>query len=228
MTEYLATLFQVTGVYRAILPELRWLLEQSEDKAIVDLCSGSGGPLPALVKELESETSWRVKTTLTDLYPQQNDLGSVSYCPQPVDATAIPQGLQGMRTIFTGFHHFHRESALGILAQAATDRVPIGIFEVTGRRPQHFAAVFLTPITAALLTPFIRPFSWWRLLFTYLIPVIPIFATWDGIASNFRSYSVSELKKMVDDVNRADYAWISGTRKVFGLPIITYLIGAPR
>ncbi|MFK7798226.1 MAG: hypothetical protein AB8E82_12285, partial [Aureispira sp.] len=79
-----------------------------------------------------------------------------------------------------------------------------------------------------MTTPFIRPFSLLRLLFTYLIPIIPICVWWDGIVSAFRTYSVAEMQDLVQALNNStSYDWDIGEKKG-KLNKILYLIGTPK
>ena len=48
----------------------------------------------------------------------------------------------------------------------------------------------LTPIA---VTPLIRPLRWSRLLWTYLIPLVPVITLFEGLVSCLRTYSVQEL-----------------------------------
>jgi len=72
-----------------------------------------------------------------------------------------------------------------------------------------------------------RPFRWRRLLWTYLVPVVPIVALWDGFVSNLRTYSVGELG---DLVGREDgrYEWKIGKVRSLGWSRVTYAIGSPQ
>jgi hypothetical protein len=77
-----------------------------------------------------------------------------------------------------------------------------------------------------LLTPFMHPFRWSRLLWTYVIPVIPFLLWFDGIMSCLRSYSVPELEGLVAGLPRNDYEWKIGEERCGLVPIaVTYLIG---
>lgn len=82
------------------LPHLRDLLSHAEEPRIVDLCSGSGGPIP-LVTDALAEDHPALSITLTDLFPAKgwnNPLGEdprIGYAPEPVDATAVPAGMGG-------------------------------------------------------------------------------------------------------------------------------------
>jgi hypothetical protein len=61
----------------------------------------------------------------------------------------------------------------------------------------------LIPLLVFLLTPLVRPVSWVQILFTYLVPILPVLIFWDGLISQLRTYSVQELEEF--------------TRGIFGL-----------
>ena len=48
-----------------------------------------------------------------------------------------------------------------------------------------------------IFRPACPPFRWSRLLWTYLVPVIPLVLLFDGIVSCLRSYRPDELLKLV-------------------------------
>ena len=79
-----------------------------------------------------------------------------------------------------------------------------------------------------LLTPAIRPFSFRRLLFTYLIPVVPPAVMWDGIVSVLRTYTVDEVNAIIATVPGADtYRWeVALTTE--GRVTLFHAIGQPR
>ena len=103
--------------------------------------------------------------------------------------------------MFLSFHHFKPEDALKILQNVVDSRQAILIAEGQDRSIPSLVSMFFSPLTVLLITPFIRPFRWTRLLFTYLIPLVPIFVWWDGIVSALRTYSVEEMKELVSKVN---------------------------
>ena len=57
-----------------------------------------------------------------------------------------------------------------------------------------------------LMTPFVRPLTWKQIVFTYIIPIIPICYAWDGQASLPRTYSFEDLKEFTKDLNN-QYTW---------------------
>ena len=105
---------------------------------------------------------------------------------------------------------------------------PIAVFEAQKRSVGDFIKFFFSPINVLLLTPFIRPFSIGRIVFTYLIPVVPLFAWWDGLVSVLRTYSERELKEMISKVENSDsFEWdISFVKN--GAVKIYYVLGVPK
>jgi hypothetical protein len=65
-------------------------------------------------------------------------------------------------------------------------------------------------------------------VWTYLIPVVPMIAMWDGLVSNLRTYSVGELNDLVEQVADDRYEWKIGRARSIGLSRVTYAIGTPR
>ena len=86
----------------------------------------------------------------------------------------------------------------------------------------------LTPILVLLVTPFIRPFGWSRLLFTYLLPLVPLTCLWDGFVSQLRAYTPEELNTLAKSLGDVGYRWDAGKGRLQGSPAhLTYLIGRP-
>ena len=88
--------------------------------------------------------------------------------------------------------------------------------------------MLFSPITVLLITPFIRPFKFGRILFTYLIPIVPLFILWDGIVSSLRTYSIKEMNGLVKNLNNTEnYDWEINKVKS-GPSIILYLLGTKK
>lgn len=229
MTDYLRALFELTGVYNCIVPYLVDALRKTGQEKIIDECSGSGGAIISLRSLLFKGLGRDVSIVLTDKFPHPgaeiNEPG-ISYFPDAADAQSLPESLSGFRTLFTSFHHFRTDSAKRILADAVKSESGIGIFEVTKSDLRHFLIVMPTPLYVLFVTPFLRPLSLTRFFWTYVIPVIPFFSWWDGIISNFRSYSENELKALVSGFTA--YEWITGTAGEHQIAPVRFLIGVPR
>ena len=210
----------------------------SPGQSIVDMCSGGGGPWLDLARELRNRKaagdSAGLQVWLTDKYPNLKAFRSVSassdqlitFYPEPVDALKVPGALKGLRTMFTSFHHFPPEDARAILQNAVDAGESIGIFEATKRAPSTVGLLFAGILLLFLHTPRIRPFRWSRLLWTYLIPVIPLVLLFDGVVSCLRTYRPQELREMVGKLTSCDYQWEIGELATGKMPV-TYLIGYP-
>jgi hypothetical protein len=173
---------------------------------------------------------------LTDKYPYAKTFDNgkslgrkrVRFHSVPVDAMQIPDQLNGFRTIFSSFHHFQPLEARAILQDAVNKQRGIGIFEVAGRRAGTVLLTILMPVWSLALTPFMRPFRWSRIVWTYIIPVIPFVLWFDGIMSCLRAYSLQELIGLTSGLTGHGYEWKIGQESSALFPIpITYLIGYP-
>ncbi len=222
-TDYLETAVRLTNPYAVILPKLASALKQCQASQVLDLCSGAGGPWATLRMQLDEP---RPEVLLTDFYP--NPTGAkLPYYPEPVDAAAVPPTLVGFRTLFASFHHFRPEQARAILADAVEKQQGIAVFEATARTFPAVLGMLFVPLAVWLITPQIRPVRFGQLFWTYLIPILPLAALFDGIVSCLRTYTPDELRELV--VGLDGYTWEIGSEPVPRSPIpITYLIGIPK
>ena len=231
-TDYLQFIQERFRLDRAMTPLVRRVLEQSGARRIVDLCSGGSGPLQMLVKDLAAE-GVPIHATLTDLYPNALAFGTIAdasdglitFEPNSVDARNVPAHLIGLRTIFNGFHHLRPADARAVLHAAAAARQPIAIFEISERTVRN-VSILLTPLIVWIGTPFMRPFLWRRLFWTYLLPLVPLTCLWDGVVSQLRAYSPEDLRQMCEGSD--PMRWEIGQIPVAkGSAHLTYLIGFP-
>ena len=129
-------------------------------------------------------------------------------------------------TLFSSFHHFRPEQARAILADAVEKKQGIAVFEGTRRSPLALVLMLLVPLIVLISTPFIRPFRWSRLIWTYLIPIVPLLSLFDGLVSCLRTYTCDELRELVTGLD--EYDWEIGEEPARHGPIpVTYLIGLP-
>lgn len=221
-------------LYQGILPILEKGLSKVPNKTIIDLASGGGGPWLKVKENLEKNAT-DFKVIFTDYFPNVDAFermtnkgdGKFSYRKESVNALDVPEDLKGLRTQFLSFHHFRPEQAQQILQNAVDHQSPICIFEAQERTFATLIQFALSPINVLLSTPFIRPFKLGRLLFTYLIPIVPLFVLWDGIVSVLRTYTVEEMEAMTQRLTHTDsFNWEIGKVKT-GPVTNLYLLGYP-
>ena len=240
-TDALEALWEFGNSYRPILGLLHECLARpgeqcgSEPAKVLDLCSGGGGPWIKVARQLRSEYQLSVEVCLTDKYPNAEAFerveeqaaaagNRIASSMLPVDASRVPKDLAGFRTMFSAFHHFGPAQARAVLSSAVANSRGIGIFEVAQRGVRTLLAVFTTPLLVLWLTPRMRPFRWTRLLWTYVLPIVPFVIGYDGVISCLRTYSRSELQELV--VELPTYRWQIGESRTGFLPV-TYLVGQP-
>lgn len=234
-TGYLRAAVESSGQLERIVPLVRGLLERTGTRHLVDLCSGGGGAVPALVAALRDE-GVPATATLTDAFPNLEAFGRVSeesggavgYEPRPVDARSVPPELRGVRTLFNGLHHLRPEDAREVLASAARAAQPLCAVEFVDRRwTTLLATATLSPLAVWALMPRVRPLSLGGLLLTYAVPAVPLLATFDGVVSCLRVYSPAELRALADGVGVAGYRFEVETVKLWGPGQATVLLGWP-
>jgi hypothetical protein len=237
ITDVLQFGLNVFRAYAPIAPLLQSALRSSRSLSIVDLCSGGGGPWLDLYQKLQAEGYPALHVVLTDKYPNLRAFqhagpasgDRIGFYPDSVDAANVPPELKGFRTMFTSLHHFPPVEARAVLQNAVDASQGIGIFEVTRRAPTTIGLMFLWALTPFVLTPWVRPFRWSRLLWTYVLPVIPMVLLFDGVVSCLRTYRPQELREIIGELNATDYQWELGEHpEGHGRVPITYLIGFPR
>jgi hypothetical protein len=228
ITITLQFIFNTARLYRPIAARLGAAIRAAKSDRVLDLCSGAGGPWIWLQRMLAERTAVPTKVILTDRYPNLSAFrhtreasgNAIGYCAEPVDAQKIPPGLLGFRTIFSSIHHFTPDGIAAILRDAVDRGEGIGLFEAVKRRPSAILCAFCMPVATLCLVPFMRPFRIARLIWTYLVPVIPFVMWFDGVLSCLRAYSPGELRELATAIGADDYVWEVGETSV-----VTYLVG---
>ena len=233
MTDFLSHLANSLNIFKPILPLLEKGLKSSSENRVLDLGSGAGGGWIKLSSLLE-ERSPKTEVLLTDYFPNKNRFNqfnnntlNLKYLEEPIDARDVPPSLQGLRTLFLVFHHFRPKDALRILQNSVNANQPIAIIEGQERSVQSIIGMIFSPVTLFLITPLIKPFKFSRIIFTYIIPILPLLVFWDGVVSCLRTYSPAELRTLIEGLEGgAKFEWTVGQVKS-GPSRITYLVGVP-
>ena len=238
MTNTLIVMHALAGTNKYLPELLARVLRDTDTTRIIDLCSGSGGPMVAafdILKRKHGLVDLTLK--LTDLYPHlpfadhinTSSIGDISYVTEPMDATNIPRSEQGLRTMICSFHHMRPSVAKQILQNAQQSRQPIFIYEISDNSHPILLTLISMPFLFLLcffITLGVRPMTWQQIVFTYLIPIIPICFAWDGTISNIRTYTQKDMNVLLRDLRTEDYTWETGA--IGGLPSgKLYVIGKP-
>lgn len=234
-TDYLQFISNKFDIYKSIIP----ILEKgfaAGNGGWLDCASGGGGGLLKITEHLAQKNP-NIQVTISDYFPniqafertKKLSNAKIDNENSSVNAMDIPQKHHGkFRTMFASFHHFKPKNAQQILQNAIDTDSPIAIFEPVDRNFMSWFSMFFVIPNVLILTPFIRPFRWKLLIFIYLIPFIPLFILWDGIASILRIYSENELKEMIKQLKNNDkFEWEIG-KSVNGPASTLFLLGIPK
>lgn len=245
MTNLIVVISRLLGVPSALGALVSRVLRDEGIDQIVDLGSGGGGSMPEVLDAVRAEPGTEhVTLVMTDLYPNLDAVrifdedrdSHIRYLREPVDATHLESAPRGLKTMVNCFHHMRPEGARAILSSAQENREPILIYEMGDNNIPFALWVLLLPLSLPLvmvmalgLTPMARPLTVRQLVFTYLIPVVPIFYAWDGQASMPRIYTPEDLDELLAEIGESpDYRWEKGFGKTeSGRTLGTYLLGVP-
>lgn len=234
MVDYLSFFLNKVDYYKQAAPLIKECLYKTQSQQMLDLCSGSGSPAIKAVQHINVSSNKTVSLTLSDKFPNaeasehiSENGKNVAYHLDPIDALDVPGGYKGVRTMFSALHHFKPEQVTQIIQKSVKKKAPIAFFDGGDKNLITILGIILVhPIIFLFCTPFLRPFRWSRLLFTYIIPLIPLCTIWDGSVSILRLYSPKDMLHLAKESDpNAEYVWKSGkTKHPLGFKM-SYLIG---
>lgn len=245
LTNLIIVLHKMMGISEVLCYLIARVLKEKKLSTIIDLGSGSGGAMPEVLKTLHTLNDLKhVELVMTDLYPNQeaiqkfnkNTEDKISYSENPVDATDLLTAPNGLKTMVNSFHHMTPKAARKILESAEKNKQPILIYEMAENKIPFLVWLLLLPLSLVILmvmtlfmTPFVRPLTWQQLVFTYLIPIIPICYAWDGQASLPRIYALKDIDELLEGLGNNNYYWEHGpAKKGNGKKLGMYIVGYPR
>jgi hypothetical protein len=204
MAEFLTWFVDRVGAARPFVPYLEAALDRVPSAQLVDLQGTTGAGLQCVLPHLDRTVAVEPVT----------------------DALSLPT-----RTAVYSFvnvlHQLEPDEAVAALATAARARQPVVVVE--GNNDNWWQAVgmlLFVPLSVLLSAPLVRPFRWSRLLFTYLVPVLPLATSYDGVAALFRLYDPDALLTLARRTGAPDdYVWDAGRAPNGRGGKILYLIG---
>jgi len=240
LTDFLSFFNIYSGIYRPALKRLRDLFGTADLPPVyTDLCAGGGLYDWRFAQKLSRALGKNLRVRLTDLYPSYRrwkeieDLsgGMVIPADRPMSARAAIECEEGLHVMFSGLHHFSPDEIEEMILAAVEKGRALAFFDYSQRRRLLWEAfMMLNSVPFMILTaPLVWKFSWKRLLFTWIIPVLPLLLLADGWLSRLRAYRVEELRRILDRIPfpsgwRAD----TGRDSVYwNTAQVTYLIVLP-
>ena len=200
-TDILGGLSKFIGLYR---PARNFMSDKiTNGLSIVDLASGSGVPALSIIGSRD------VELTLCDKFPGKKTVDHIcqnfyaTYLNTSIDIVedVIPEGT--LYLMFNSVHHFNFAELTKILHKVKDRGGTAYFFEPLTPGIFTFLKVLMaTLILPFFLVPFIRPFRWDRLFFTYILPIGIITTFWDGVVSIAKSYALSDLERLKHDVSK--------------------------
>ncbi|WP_323789381.1 hypothetical protein [Psychroserpens sp.] len=243
ITNLILILHRFMGTSEVIASLILEIKKKSEFSQIIDLGSGSGGPMLDVIHRLNLK-GHSLQLVLTDLYPHQktvhkiNDkkLEHIHYQETPLNATNFDNAPEGLKTMIASFHHMKPDVAKKILQSAQDNKSPILIYEIAKNTIPTLIWWLLLPISLVILiimslfmTLFVRPLSLTQILFTYFIPIIPLVYAWDGQASLMRTYTFEDVESLLPKAVDNTYIWvIEDAKKSTGKNLGYYIMGYPK
>jgi len=185
--------------------------------SVLDLCSGSGEPVAAMLEALARRGLPQPRFHLSDLYPDVAAMrraasrhpGLVEVVAEPVDACAVPDRHdQPARTIINALHHLPPPVAARLVADTVAKRRALFVVEGFPRSLGRMAATLPILLVAGALNPLLAPRDRaLKLLCTWLTPVVAVAGLWDAVVSALRMYDEAELRAMAAGAEGYDWEY---------------------
>ncbi|MEL6257157.1 MAG: hypothetical protein AAFR87_34500 [Bacteroidota bacterium] len=134
----------------------------------------------------------------------------------------------GLYVSVNSFHKLKEKEARDLLDQFASAGHPLAIVEGNNDSLwQVFGMTVIVPLTVLLTAVFVKPFRMSRVIFTYLIPILPIVTLVDGAMALLKLYAPKDLDELTSSLEHKDYSWKSGKLDNGRGGKIIYLLGYP-
>ena len=244
MTNLIMVFHRMIGTSDVLSRLLSGLHKKHPFKEIVDLGSGSGGPMIETSQKLNASLEdAEIQLTLTDKYPNihtverinNQSIPGVRYESKSQDALKMEEHPDALKTMIASFHHMPPPVAKEILKTAERNKQSIFIYEIAENDVPTLLWWVLLPFSIMILilmtlfmTPFVKQLTLSQIVFTYVLPIIPIAYAWDGLASLMRTYTINDVKELIGAYDADSYIWeIEQVKKSNGKKAGYYIYGCP-
>ena len=196
-TDFIGFVVAQFKVYQPFIDYLKTNTTPSSN--MIDWCSGSGEPAISIYQA----SGVFQNLELTDKFPSKynGQASDIAYHAEAIDVLQAPVLEATTYTMFNAFHHFETSNQLKIIKRLKDNNANAFIVEILA--PDflfYFKILLTTTICTLLLTPFLKPFSFKRLFFTYIFPINIFTITYDGLVSVYKSKSVKQYQQQLDGI----------------------------
>jgi hypothetical protein len=203
--EFVGSMSVWTKLYRPLVPVMDEMISDYKITALQDCCSGSGLPAVYLHQQLHK----KMTLLLTDKYPDEHFVNNahVIYSKENIDVLQMQTVEIALYTMFNAFHHFNKAQQKAIVKKMMSNNSAFIIAEILEPGLFNALKIFFTgTVLQIFAAPFIKPFSFARLFFTYIIPVNLFTVTYDGIISVLRSKTEKQYRELVNGLASNNFA----------------------
>ena len=198
--------------YRKSAYSLLKVMKRTDTWSILDIGSGDGDYWKPIADELAGLTTEWFKVSCSDKYwIEQNSAGIQTTSSfvleresEPIDAMRFPVRKYGLVTCFSLLHQLRPSDARTFIHDVVSAGNSLVVFEVADRSFKSLIAIFASWLALFFFIPFIKPFSFGRFVFFYLIPILSLAYLWDAIISQLRAYTDAEVRELSSNLDDLD------------------------
>ena len=205
MYEFMSWFVVKVNAAKPFLPFLEEVIGHTQTKAIINIDSKIGAGIE----------------TVLPLLPEGAEVINI-------ELEKFSTHNRGTYTFINSFHQLDETKAKYYLNQIADSGNSIAVLE--GNNDSLWQVVGMTifvPLSVILSAPFVQPFRITRLIFTYLIPILPLITMLDGFLALFKLYNPNDLNELISTIPVKNYVWKSGKADNGRGGKIIFLMGYP-
>jgi len=195
--------------------EIIEICRQQDLNTVVELGAGHAPITRELAARPEAK---HLKLIPCDLYPETESWqelqtqypDQVDFIPEPVDFLKDRDWPEkSLLVLVAAFHHIPLDQRDRFIETIGNSGKPIVVFEPIRKTPISIFLSFFSVIPI-MLTPLLllfRPGWFRRILWTWIVPVMPLMFWWDGVVSCLRQWNPDEWEQHLGENLSPDATW---------------------
>lgn len=188
IAEFLSWFVVKVNATKPFVPVIEDVLDKTNHKKIINIEFGIGAGIETVKKFLKDDVI----------------VDSIHF-------TKFNTSEKGVYLFVNSFHQLNSKKAKRILQNIIDSGNPIVVVE--GNNDSLWQIVGMTvivPLTVLLTAFFVKPFRISRIIFTYLLPILPIVIVIDGCIALLKLYNPTDLLELTKYLESNDYEWKAG------------------